>query len=1438
MPDDDLGLVRRRGRDRDVLAEENDANLDKIETAIAGRSPADHTHQFVSDEAGNALSSGPDGGVFLASVALGTGGAVSSVAGKTGAVTLAPGDVGAAAAEHIHTAATTGTPGFMAAADKTKLNGIATSATANSPDASLLSRANHTGAQAINTVTGLQAALDDKLPSGDVLPAIQDLSLSDADAAALGGAVARSIDALPSDKRLVLGNLRPPQGGRFIFVSDATPIEMGKGYVLVPIRDDGETIEMRAVRGRGAAFDPALIFDAVADVPAKPVVTTNFTLTYSEATQLVTFAVTTPPSSSPAILRYVVSVAGTDTRFIVPVASLPFSFDFNPVAFPTIWQWQVASWTAQITVHAENANGAGEESAPASITIAQSSTWFIGSGSWTYEEVRNGATNGASRVTVGDIGLPGAGWALRFYPGPLSFEGNRNTILSLGATAAIEPNSNVVTNLSQANGTITHGILVWFNDEENTLRPASAEKTFTVQGRIVAGLDYTVSPSINPVSGKYPIGSALSVAFTPVGNTLSHQYSWNVAGVEVGTGSTYTPVAADDTKTLTCSVTIRNESTTLTQTTPPVQITYAAPTVTSPIADLVLTQESGARYAIALPSVFAGSSLSYLLSSVSALAVGALDPAVGIDMSSAMALTAVSVTASNSGGSITDTFNLTITASGSASPPTAGTVGGSAGGSNDPVFTAYATDDLILAFVFTSASAVAISAPNIAALSGAYDWTAVPNTVAQLTSVSGGVFYRRAASAGADGLQGPWPANALVRYVAISGIDWTDPIGDSLGICAAGATNVDWPGLTLETANSIVVAGAAFASGVTSQRPDARPGGTEIAFNAGSGVRHSMVKSASPAASWAAAADVPNLPTPASTSGRSYAFAVEIRGTTAAAGITWPAALASNAIAVTEVTSTAEATANGFGGQAGRLKAVTTAVNMTPTTVSGSFQVVFEPFGGPIGTPSTASANMTASSTTYTSAGLPVGSEARPRAWYRFGSGSTAKYKLAWSGAPFTIQGLSSGPVVTDWPDLNYVGTAAGEARSYAQTNWDADNVNGQGNSSYCGSALAACAYASFAGNTATDAYVVSGIKGGRDTYGGPALRGGFSAQHDTGYLCAAVWAKLTPRVWAQFDSTWRASLDQFMKWALVAAIGTAREADSAFKGDMLGNTTNASTRGGNPNISSAPAANIAACCAYLGVSVAKAYLDSVVVATEEVAMRTSPWTNIAQSFSLPRLANAPTHAQIQAACRRGTRFGVAITDQLGMWEAEVIHAFSKVISEGYNSGAGIPSSLYAAYPSGAWATGRGRVPAANLAAIRGNPDFIAIKGTVGAIREMDSTDAGGLRLSASYSEWTHRLMALYTLVVLTSGTVDKTNARALALRPRILAGCNHMRLVGQYGWLSVAHIVQGGLPASPEATSQWQGGGDLSGWTFDSRATQFGLKWHHDYARIIGAIL
>lgn len=58
---------------------------------------------------------------------------VTSVAGKTGAVTLSAADVGSASISHSHAAATTSAAGFMTATDKSKLDGVAAGAQVNVP---------------------------------------------------------------------------------------------------------------------------------------------------------------------------------------------------------------------------------------------------------------------------------------------------------------------------------------------------------------------------------------------------------------------------------------------------------------------------------------------------------------------------------------------------------------------------------------------------------------------------------------------------------------------------------------------------------------------------------------------------------------------------------------------------------------------------------------------------------------------------------------------------------------------------------------------------------------------------------------------------------------------------------------------------------------------------------------------------------------------------------------------------------------------------------------------------------------------------------------------------------------------------------------------------------------------------------------------------------
>jgi hypothetical protein len=83
----------------------------------------------------------------------GGGGAVSSVNSKTGTVVLNADDLSDGVSKKM----------FLAT-ERTKLTGVATGATANSTDAFLLGRANHTGTQPQSSITNLTNDLAAKAP--------------------------------------------------------------------------------------------------------------------------------------------------------------------------------------------------------------------------------------------------------------------------------------------------------------------------------------------------------------------------------------------------------------------------------------------------------------------------------------------------------------------------------------------------------------------------------------------------------------------------------------------------------------------------------------------------------------------------------------------------------------------------------------------------------------------------------------------------------------------------------------------------------------------------------------------------------------------------------------------------------------------------------------------------------------------------------------------------------------------------------------------------------------------------------------------------------------------------------------------------------------------------------------------------------------------------
>lgn len=110
---------------------------------------------------------------------------------------------------HTHSNATTSVAGFMSAADKTKLDGVAAGATANSSNATLLNRANHTGTQAQSTVTNLTTDLAAKqatLVSGTNIKTINGSSILGSGNLSIAGGAGLAFTEVTATSRSVAVN--------------------------------------------------------------------------------------------------------------------------------------------------------------------------------------------------------------------------------------------------------------------------------------------------------------------------------------------------------------------------------------------------------------------------------------------------------------------------------------------------------------------------------------------------------------------------------------------------------------------------------------------------------------------------------------------------------------------------------------------------------------------------------------------------------------------------------------------------------------------------------------------------------------------------------------------------------------------------------------------------------------------------------------------------------------------------------------------------------------------------------------------------------------------------------------------------------------------------------------------------------------------------------
>lgn len=161
-----------------------------------------------------------------------------------------------------HAAATNVAAGFMSAADKVKLDSVAAAATANSADATLLSRANHTGTQSITTIDGLQAVLGEKV---DVV-AGKGLSSTDFTAeekAKLGG-IAASATANASDATL-RARVNHTGTQAISTVTDLQTTLDGKQATLV------SGVNIKTINGEAITGAGNIVVDAAVDAVRRPV---------------------------------------------------------------------------------------------------------------------------------------------------------------------------------------------------------------------------------------------------------------------------------------------------------------------------------------------------------------------------------------------------------------------------------------------------------------------------------------------------------------------------------------------------------------------------------------------------------------------------------------------------------------------------------------------------------------------------------------------------------------------------------------------------------------------------------------------------------------------------------------------------------------------------------------------------------------------------------------------------------------------------------------------------------------------------------------------------------------------------------------------------------------------------------------------------------------
>ena len=239
-----------------------------------------------------------------------------------------------------------------------------------------------------------------------------------------------------------------------------------------------------------------------------------------------------------------------------------------------------------------------------------------------------------------------------------AFAGEALRFAADGAGAAIDPTTGrltLPTDAARDGETVT---------VTATNSGGSAEATFLVTVRAKPPVPIAPVLLAAPVlAGTGKIGSEITLddgswSGMPL-PVLSRQWLRDGAEIAGATGAAYLPGPEDDRCALACRVTALNTAGSLSADTPPLAITYVAPTRVQDLLEEILDQGVGA-VAVETAGVFAGEALRFAANGAGV----AIDPETGVlTVSTDAALSeTVTVTVTNSGGSAEASFQLTIEA--------------------------------------------------------------------------------------------------------------------------------------------------------------------------------------------------------------------------------------------------------------------------------------------------------------------------------------------------------------------------------------------------------------------------------------------------------------------------------------------------------------------------------------------------------------------------------------------------------------------------------------------------------------------------------------------------------------------------------------------------------------------------------------------------------